>query len=141
MKLTPQRDYSLNEHGVRGPNVTMQTIQQGICLFLGEKNNNLNQRFSNQISAPRKPSRLVLPRMHTTAKAYTGSNHENQVFFPHHLDLGQLTLARVALDSLLYQQPANPSDSRMNHSGRWGGALQGQEGGCHEDMQFYPPTL
>ncbi len=57
------------------------------------------------------------------------------------LYLGQLTVARAALDSQLYQHAANPSDSHMDHSGRWVmRGPQGREAGCYEDMEAYPPT-
>lgn len=60
--------------------------------------------------------------MPVIVKAYYGINHKNRMFptmlCPY---LGQFTVARAALDSQLYQHPANPSDS---HRSEGGGAAQ-----------------
>lgn len=73
--------------------------------------------------------------MPVMVKAYYGINHKNRMFptvlCPY---LGQFTVARAALDSQLYQHPANPSDSHRSEEGA------AQRGRCYEDMRAYPST-
>ena len=116
------------------------------CLLLKESlcrldSQNWNQQFSNQTLAPL-TIQTGSARMPIMVKAYYGINHENRMFLPFLCPyLGQLTVARAVLDSQLYQHPANPSDSHMDLSGRRvRRGLQGQEGGCYEDVHTYPTT-
>ena len=63
--------------------------------------------------------------MPVMVKAFYGINHENRMF-PQLLCLylGQLAVARAALDSQLYQHPANPSE----HGAQWETGGEGAAG-------------
>lgn len=111
-------------------------LQQVVCCWKRVSDSqNWNRTFPRPAPAPL-TTQAGSAQMPIMVKAYYGVNHENRMFPPLLCpNLGQLTEARAALDSQLYQHLANPSDSHMDHSGRWVvRGLQGEEGGCCEEI-------